>query len=179
MRSGFIVWLTGVPCAGKTTLARGLEARIASFTPTEVLDGDEMRRLLSPDLGFSRADRALNVERIAQVARLLAKHGVAVLVACVSPYADMRRRANEIARADGLAFVEVHVYAAMPVLLARDTRELYAAAEAGRLPGVPGRPDPYQAPVEPDLTVDTGVESVAAGVDRLIRLLRDRSLLSG
>ena len=126
-----------MPCAEKTTLARGLQEKLAAFAPTEVLDGDEMRKFLSPEPGFSRQDRALNVERLAQVARLLAKHGVAVMVACVSPYADMRSRAKEIARDANLAFLEVHVVAAPHILIARDTKELYARASAGRLPGVP------------------------------------------
>jgi adenylylsulfate kinase len=175
---GFIVWLTGMPCAGKTTLARGVQEQLGAFAPAEVLDGDEMRRLFSPELGFSRADRALNVERIAQTARLLAKHGVAVIVACVSPYADMRSRAKEIAREANLVFLEVHVVAPTHVLIARDTKELYARASAGRLPGVAGRPDPYEVPVAPDLTIDTGTASVESSLAQLLTLLRQRSLLT-
>jgi adenylylsulfate kinase len=170
--------MTGMPCAGKTTLARGIQEKLGGLVPTEVLDGDEMRKLLSPELGFSRQDRALNVERIAQVARLLARHGVAVFVACVSPYADMRRRAREIAREADLAFLEVHVVAPPHVLMARDTRELYARASAGRLPGVTGPPDPYEVPEAPDLTIDTGAESVESSVGRLLALLRSRSLVT-
>jgi adenylylsulfate kinase len=175
--SGFIVWMTGMPCAGKTTLARGLQQEIAALAPTEMLDGDEMRKLLSPELGFSRRDRGLNVERIAQVARLLAKHGVAVIVACVSPYADMRSRAKEIAGAAGLAFLEVHVVAPPHILIARDTRQLYATALAGRLPGVTGPPDPYEVPVAPDITIDTGTDSVESSVARLLTFLRARALV--
>jgi adenylylsulfate kinase len=167
-----------MPCAGKTTLARGVEEKIGAFAPTEVLDGDEMRKLLSPDLGFSRQDRALNVERIAQVARLLAKHGVAVIVACVSPYADMRSRAKEIARAANLAFLEVHVVAPPHILSARDTKGLYARASAGRLPGVTGPPDPYEVPEAPDITIDTGAESVKSSVARLLTLLRSAALVA-
>jgi adenylylsulfate kinase len=170
--------MTGMPCAGKTTLARGVQDQLAAFAPTEVLDGDEMRKLLSPELGFSRPDRALNVERLAQVARLLAKHGVAVMVACVSPYADMRSRAKEIARDANLAFLEVHVVAAPHILVARDTKELYARASAGRLPGVTGAPDPYEVPAAPDITIDTGTESVEASVARLLTLLRSRALVT-
>jgi adenylylsulfate kinase len=173
-RSGFIVWMTGLPCAGKTTLARGLQQKLAALMPTEVLDGDEMRQILSPELGYSRQDRATNVERIAQVARLLAKHGVAVIVACVSPYADARGRAREIARTANLAFVEVHVVAPTHVLLARDTRQLYARAATGRLPGVTGAPDPYEIPAAPDLTIDTGDETVEASVGSLLAFLRSR-----
>jgi adenylylsulfate kinase len=176
--AGFIVWLTGMPCAGKTTLARGVQQKLAPSLPTEVLDGDEVRKLFSPELGFSREDRALNVERIAQLARLLARHGVAVMVACVSPYADMRSRAKEIARQADLSFLEVHVVAPRPVLLARDTRDLYARASAGRLPGAAGPPDPYEVPVAPDLTIDTGAESVEFSVGRLLALLRSRALLT-
>jgi adenylylsulfate kinase len=176
-RPGFIVWLTGMPCAGKTTLARGVEEKIAAFAPTEVLDGDEMRKLLSPELGFSRADRALNVERIAQVARLLARQGVAVLVACVSPHADMRGRARQIAREAGLDFFEVHVHAPLPVLLGRDTKELYARAAAGQLTGVSGQPDPYEEPVAADVIIDTSAEPVAASVERLVAFLRERTLV--
>lgn len=177
-RSGFILWLTGMPCAGKTTLARGVQKEIAAFGPAQVLDGDDMRKLLSPELGFSRHDRALNVERIAQVARLLAKHGVAVIVACVSPYTDMRRRAREIARDGGLTFLEVHVVAPPDILIARDTKALYATASAGRLPGVTGPPDPYEVPEAPDLTIDTAAESVASSVARLVASLRARSLVA-
>src|SRR5690606_2911014 len=119
---GFVVWLTGLSGAGKSTIATGLAAELQGRGyPVEVLDGDEVRQHLSKGLGFSRADRNTNVERIAYVAKLLAKHGVVVITAAISPYREARARARqEIGE-----FVEVYVNCPLEVCAARDVKGLY------------------------------------------------------
>src|ERR1041384_1106681 len=108
---GGVVWLTGLSGAGKSTLATAVAARLAALRPLESLDGDDVRTFLSAGLGFSRADRDVNVHRIAYVARLLAKHGVLVLVAAISPYAATRAAVRGLSEAAGPPFVEVFVHA--------------------------------------------------------------------
>src|SRR5207248_2481887 len=110
--------------------------------PVELLDGDDIRTFLSAGLGFSRADRDTNVQRIAYVARLLARHGVLVLVAAISPYADSRARARALSEAAGHAFVEVFVHAPLETVVERDVKGLYQRARAGEIPSFTGISDP-------------------------------------
>lgn len=175
--AGFILWLTGLSGAGKSTLSRALHAHLARCQPMEVLDGDEVRTWLSRGLGFSREDREENVRRIGQVARLLAKHGVGVIAAAISPYAASRAEVRRLAEAAGIPFVEVFVHAPLDVLIARDVKELYKKALAGELAHFTGVSDPYEAPAAPDVTVRSDVDSVEAGLLRVLETLRQRGLL--
>jgi adenylyl-sulfate kinase len=125
--AGYVVWLTGLPCAGKSTLASALSEYLASRgRKCEVLDGDVIRRHLSKGLGFSREDRDTNVRRIGFVAKLLSRNGVPVIVAAVSPY----RSARAEVRAEIASFVEVHVACPSEVCERRDVKGMYA----GRAP---------------------------------------------
>ncbi len=163
-----IVWLTGLPGAGKTTLARALQqSLVAQGREVEVLDGDELRATLSADLGFSRADRDTQVKRTAFVARLLAKHRVTVIVALVSPYAQARDAAKAEAEAEGLRFLVVHVDAPRHTLISRDPKGLYRRALAGEVKHVTGIDDPYEAPSAPALRIDSSQLEVAAAVQLL------------
>jgi adenylylsulfate kinase len=176
---GGVVWLTGLSGAGKSTLATGIRDRLAGLPgrAVELLDGDELREHISKGLGFSREDRDTNVNRIAYVARLLAKHGVIVLAAVISPYADTRARIRARIEADGIPFVEVFVNAELATVTARDVKGLYKRALAGELASFTGVSDPYEAPVTPEVEVRTDTAPVEAGVDQVIAALATRGLL--
>jgi adenylylsulfate kinase len=174
---GFIVWFTGLSGAGKSTLAAALAARIGADHPIEVLDGDEVRTHLSKGLGFSRADRDTNVRRIAFVARTLAKHGVGVVTAAISPYAETRREVRDAAEALGLAFVEVFANARLDALIARDVKGLYKQALAGEVQHFTGISDPYEAPQDPDVTVRSDLETVEESLGKILDALAARGLI--
>jgi adenylyl-sulfate kinase len=175
---GFIVWLTGPSGAGKSTIAFALRDRLGQAWRSEILDGDEMRRHLCADLGFSKEARDTNVRRIAFVARMLARHGVAVIVAAISPYASIREEACLMAENENLTFLEMHVTAELSALIRRDPKGLYRRALAGALPNFTGISDPYEAPIAPDLRLQTDRESVAESVERIVALLVDEGLVT-
>ncbi|MBX3215858.1 MAG: adenylyl-sulfate kinase [Labilithrix sp.] len=165
---GVVVWFTGLSGAGKTTIATALGAELlASGRRVEVLDGDVVRTHLSKGLGFTREDRDINVARIAFVAHLLARNGVVVLVAAVSPY----RATREAARATIGDFVEVHVAPPLDACVARDPKGLYKKALAGEIPHFTGVSDPYEPPEGAELTLDTSAFDVTTGVQRVLAKL--------
>jgi adenylylsulfate kinase len=156
-----VVWFTGLSAAGKSTLAEALAQSVrAHGRKVEVLDGDAVREHLSRGLGFSRADRDTNIMRIAFVARLLARHGVFVIVAAISPF----REARDKARATIGKFFEIHVSTPLIECIKRDPKGLYSRARAGDIPHFTGISDPYEEPLAAELSLDTRVpieESVA------------------
>jgi adenylylsulfate kinase len=166
---GLTVWLTGLPCAGKTTIANGLTSRLleAGF-PVEVLDGDEVRTILGPELGFTRADRDTNVRRVGFVANLLSRHGVVVICALVSPYRSTR---DEVRAAHGGRFFEVLVSAPLVVCSRRDVKGLYARQCSGSISGLSGVDDPYEPPLHPELVVSTHTQTVGESVEAVWQAL--------
>jgi len=149
---GFCIWLTGLPSAGKTTIARELERRLRERgVRTELLDGDEVRRGLSADLGFDRHSREMHAARVTFVAKILARNGVVPLVALISPYRKSRAEARE---AIG-AFVEVYVNTPLEVCEQRDVKGLYRKARRGEIREMTGVDDPYEPPEKPEIVVDT------------------------
>lgn len=159
------VWLTGLPSAGKTTLATALADRLrAEGRPVEVLDGDEVRAALSADLGFSRADRDEQVRRIGYVADLLSRHGVTVICSVVSPYRAAR---DEVRARHGGRFVEAWVSTPAEECARRDVKGLYARQRAGEISGLTGVDDPYEPPLAPEVVVPTHELSVERAVDLL------------
>jgi len=152
---GGIIWLTGLSGAGKSTLATAVSRRLAARRPVELLDGDEIREFLSAGLTFTRADRDTNVQRIAFVGRLLAKHGVLVFVAAISPYADTRADLRRRSEAAGHPFLEIYVNAPLATVTERDVKGLYKRALAGEIPHFTGVSDPYEPPPAPALEVRT------------------------
>lgn len=153
---GCTLWLTGLPGAGKTTLAHELAAELVRAGATvDVLDGDSVRKVLSRDLGYTRDDRDQNIERIAWVAARLARAGAVAIVAAVSPYAAARQRARELTESHGSCFIEVWVNTPAEVCQQRDPKGLYARSRAGELTGLTGVDDPYEAPPAPDIEIDT------------------------
>lgn len=171
------IWLTGLPGAGKTTVARALESDLTSRgLRTCVLDGDELRTGLSSDLGMSRADRAEQARRVAHIAAIIAARGVVPIVALVSPFVEDRGRARMIHERTGIQFLEVWVDTPAQVCEARDPKGLYARAAAGRLSGLTGRDAPYEPPAASDLVVsgwDGPPEAAAARIAALISGARD------
>jgi adenylylsulfate kinase len=171
MESGFTIWFTGLPCAGKTTICGLVQQRLRDHgLRVEVLDGDLVRENLSRGLGFSRADRDEHIRRIAFVGKLLTRNGVATLVAAISPY----REAREAARKEIGHFVEVYVSCPLEICMERDTKGLYKKALAGEIPAFTGISDPYEPPLSPDLVLYTDkerpAESAARVIDRLVQL---------
>jgi adenylyl-sulfate kinase len=152
---GSVVWLTGLPGAGKSTIA-GLVAQQleADGLPFDWLDGDVVRTGLCHDLGYSREDRETSIARLAWLASRLARVGAIVLVSAISPYADARRRAREVVE-EHAPFFEVHVATPLEECVHRDPKGMYERALAGEIPLFTGISDPYEEPVAPDLRVDT------------------------
>ena len=164
------IWLTGLSGAGKSTLARALEqALLSRGHHCAVLDGDELRRSLCSDLGFSAADRRENIRRVAEVAHLLNRAGVLALVALISPMATDRAQARQIIGED--AMIEVHVATPLAVCESRDPKGLYKRARAGEIANFTGIGAPYEAPQAPELSLDTSALSLAACLGRIMPLL--------
>lgn len=166
-QQGATVWLTGLPGAGKTTVASAVEARlIDAGRGAYVLDGDNLRHGLCGDLGFSREDRATNVGRVGELAKLFADAGTVAIVALVSPYADCREQVRALHERAGLAFVEVYVNTPQEECARRDPKGLYARARSGELRGMTGVDDPYERPRAPELelTPRLSVEEAAQAV---------------
>jgi bifunctional enzyme CysN/CysC len=171
-RSGAVVWMTGLPSSGKSTIAHALEQRLLeSGQPAYVLDGDNLRHGLNGDLGFGDADRAENVRRTAHVARLFAEAGTVAIVSLVSPFESDRRRARELVEAESLPFTEVWISTPLEECERRDPKGLYARARAGEIEGFTGIGAPYEPPEHPDLEFG-GEVAVADAVDRLVEALR-------
>ena len=172
--TGATVWFTGLPSAGKTTLATALAAEL--HRPVELLDGDEVREFLSKGLGFGRADRDTNVLRIGWVAATLARHGVLVLASVISPFAQTRAQVRDLHTERGAGFVEVHVATPVDVCSRRDVKGLYARQATGELTGLTGVDAPYEVPLSPEAVVHTHEQSLAESVTQVLTLLRDRGL---
>ena len=175
--SGTILWFTGLSGVGKSTLARAIGARVRELRGVEILDGDEVRTHLSKGLGFSKEDRDMNINRIGFVARLLARHGVFVITAAISPYRDTRNEVRRLAEGESIPFVEVFADASLESLVRRDVKGLYVRALAGEIDHFTGVSDPYEAPLNPEVVVKTDVESVDMSVDRVLTVLVTRRLL--
>jgi adenylyl-sulfate kinase len=173
---GIIVWLTGLSGSGKTTLAASLREAIMPARAVQVLDGDEIRAYLSKDLGYSRADRETNVRRIGFVARLLARHGIVVDVAAISPYASSRDEVQALAREEGVEFVEVFVTAPIETLISRDVKGLYRRALAGEVEHFTGISDPYEPPAAPSVVAHTATESVHESAAKILKVLVERGV---
>ena len=177
--SGAILWFTGMSGAGKSTLATAVGSHVSSHRPVEILDGDVVRTHLSKGLGFSREDRDTNVRRIGFVARLLARNGVFVITAAISPYASIRDEVRAMAEADGITFIEVFVNPQLQWLIARDVKGLYKRALAGEIEHFTGVTDPYEAPASPDLEIHTDAEPAEQSALRIVALLQDKRLIAG
>ncbi|WP_445525997.1 adenylyl-sulfate kinase [Streptomyces cyslabdanicus] len=175
--TGATVWLTGLPSAGKTTIAHELAGRLrAEGHRVEVLDGDEIREFLSAGLGFSREDRHTNVRRIGFVAELLARNGVKALVPVIAPYTDSRDAVRAWHAKNDTTYLEVHVATPVEVCSVRDVKGLYARRAAGELTGLTGVDDPYEEPRTPDLRIESQHQTVGESAASVHALLSERGL---
>jgi adenylyl-sulfate kinase len=165
---GFTLWFTGLSGSGKTTVAD----RVAKILDergymVQRLDGDIVRKSLTRDLGFSKEDRDKNIERVTFVAELLTKHGVAALVSFISPYREVRARS----RAQIGEFIEVFVKCSLDECMRRDVKGMYKKAIAGEIKEFTGISDPYEEPLEPEITIETDKETVDESVANIIKYL--------
>jgi adenylylsulfate kinase len=176
MDKGFVVWLTGLPASGKTTVAVDLEKKLRDKGKrVEVMDGDEVRRGLSRDLGFSKEDREIHAMRVAYVSKLLSRNGVAVIVALISPYRSFRQAIRE----DIADFIEVFVRCPVDECAKRDPKGLYAKALAGEIKDFTGVDDPYEDPENPELVLDTYSEETSESVAKVLDWLAANGYLDG
>lgn len=170
---GGVLWLTGYSGAGKSTLAMALEqALMAEGYACYVLDGDNVRAGLNSNLGFSPADRSENIRRVGEVAALFADAGLICISAFISPYREDRLRARQACRQG--SFHEIHVAAALEACEARDVKGLYRKARAGGISDFTGISAPYEAPQQPELRLDTGLEPPEASLARLLAYVRQQ-----
>jgi bifunctional enzyme CysN/CysC len=169
-----VLWLTGLPGAGKSTIADLVERKlIERGRQTMLLDGDNLRQGINSDLGFDGASRAENVRRVGEIAKLMTDGGLIVIVALVSPFRADRQRAAALLPAGG--FVEIFVDTPMEVCRQRDTKGLHALADKGRLANLTGRDQPYEPPEQPALVLKTTELSAAEAAERVVALVLDRS----
>ena len=172
--AGFILWLTGLSGAGKSTISEAVAPLIeARGRKVELFDGDVVRTHLSKGLTFSREDRDVNVRRIGWVADLVARHGGVALVAAISPFREIR---DEVKRTYANV-VEVYVNASVDECARRDVKGLYAKAMRGEIKHFTGVSDPYEPPTNPEVEVRTAEESVEASAAKIVGYLESRGLL--
>jgi adenylylsulfate kinase len=179
MNNGFTLWFTGLSGAGKSTIAELVGGRLEDAgRSVEYLDGDVVRTHLSKGLGFSKEDRDTNIERIGWVASRLTRNSAAVLVSAISPYEDARRKARELVGEFG-AFIEVYVEASVETCAERDPKGLYEKAFAGEIKEFTGVSDPYEAPLSPELVVNTEEDSPEQSAQRVLAKLEELGHLYG
>ena len=171
---GFTLWFTGLSGAGKTTVSRVIEDDLrARGMKVEVLDGDVVRENLSKGLGFSKEDRDTNIRRIGWVCEVLSRNGVVAIAAAISPYREIR---DEI-RGKVENFVEVYAECPIPVLAERDVKGLYKKALAGEIKNFTGVSDPYEAPLNPEVTYHSDKETVQESAEKILSKLEEMELI--
>ncbi|MBI4872461.1 MAG: adenylyl-sulfate kinase [Candidatus Riflebacteria bacterium] len=170
MKNGFTFWMTGLPCSGKSTLAEALVPRLRALgCNVELLDGDVVRTNLSKGLGFSREDRDTNIRRIGFVCHLLSRNGVVAIGAAISPYRAIR---DELRRQIG-DFVECYVKAPLEVCIKRDVKGMYAKALRGEIKEFTGVSDPYEPPLNPEITIETDRLDLEQSLDLVMKRLTE------
>jgi len=175
-QQGYTLWFTGLSGAGKTTISHIVAEELTSRgSKLEILDGDVVRENLSKGLGFSKEDRDTNIRRIAFVADLLSRNGVPVITAAISPYREIRDEAREMM---GDRFIEVYIEASVDACAERDVKGLYKKAFAGEIKEFTGVSDPYEEPLNAEITLKTEEEEPEESAARLIAYLEERGLLA-
>ncbi|MDX8389206.1 MAG: adenylyl-sulfate kinase [Mariprofundaceae bacterium] len=178
---GFCLWFTGLSGAGKSTVSQAVHVALQQRYrgEVEILDGDVVRTHLTRGLGFSKEDRDINVRRIGWVCQLLVKHRVPVMTAAISPYRQIRDEVREMVEDVGGrgTFIEIFVSASVEICAKRDVKGLYAKAMKGEISNFTGVSDPYEAPENPELTLETEHETLDESVDKVLALLESKQLL--
>lgn len=166
---GMVIWLTGLPCSGKTTISKKLEKYfLKKHLPVQILDGDSVRKNICKDLGFSKADRDKNIERVAYIAQMLANNKINVIISFVSPYKRMRAFARKICP----NFVEVYVKCSIEECIRRDAKGMYKKALAGKIKDFTGIQDPYEEPKTSEVILETDKNSAQKCVSELISYIK-------
>jgi bifunctional enzyme CysN/CysC len=172
-----VLWFTGLSGAGKSTIANLVEKKLhARSCHSYLLDGDNVRHGLNKDLGFTEVDRVENIRRVAEVARLMVDAGLIVLTAFISPFRSERALARGLL--DEGEFFEIHIDTPLDVAEARDVKGLYKKARRGELKNFTGIDSPYEAPLSPELRIDTTAVSVEAAADQVVQALIDRGIIA-
>ncbi len=175
-REGFVLWIEGLSGSGKSTLSQETaKALRASGWKVEILDGDEVRRMVFPELGWSRKDRETHARRVSYVARLLARNGVAVLVAMITPYETSRQAARSV---EGARFTEVWLKCPLEICQQRDPKGIYRRSTQGAVAHMTGVDDPFEEPLNPDLIVDTSRDGVPVSTQRVLDHLRAKGFIA-
>lgn len=169
---GITIWFTGLPCSGKSTLARMTFEKLGGMGfPVEFLNGDELRKHFSAGVGFSKEERSSHLKRVSYLCQMLTKHGVIVIASFVSPYRENRDYARGLM---GDRFVEVFTDSSLEACMKRDVKGMYKKALAGEIKQFTGVSDPYERPERPELLLKTDQEPAAESLKRLLDLLRTR-----
>ncbi|MEM7531112.1 MAG: adenylyl-sulfate kinase [Chloroflexota bacterium] len=173
-QKGFVLWMTGLSGAGKTTIALELIPQLEERgIKIERLDGDVVRESLTSDLGFSAEDRRKNIERVTFVAKLLSRNGIGCVCSFISPYQSVR----DYVRENTTNFFEVYINAPLAVVEERDVKGLYKLARAGKIPNFTGISDPFEAPENPDLEIRTDQETVQESAARIVTFLEEQGMI--
>lgn len=177
MNKGFVIWLTGLPGSGKTTIANLLEPELKKRElKVELLDGDVVRKELSPDLGFTKKDRETHARRVVYLCKILSRNGIVCIVSLISPYREFRSFAREQI---GSGFVEVYVKASVDTCIKRDPKGLYKKALAGEITDLTGLQDVYEEPINPEIIVNTETEGPAESLDKIMSKLKKLNSIGG
>ena len=175
---GFVLWFTGLPASGKTTIANSIAEKLRDFGfRVEVLDGDWIRKTINTDVGFSREDRRKHLLRVAWIARLLARNGIIVLCSFVSPYRDVRYEIRKIIEEENIPFIEIYVKCSIEECIKRDPKGLYKKALKGEIKNFTGIDDPYEEPEKPDLILDTERLTIDECTKLVLNKIKEMKLL--
>ncbi len=174
---GFTLWFTGLPCSGKSTLAELVAKELQQRGRlVDILDGDVVRTHLTKGLGFSKEDRDTNIRRIGYVCGLVSKHGGVAISAAISPYKNIRDEVRAGVSKDS-TFVEVFVNTPLEECIKRDVKGMYKKAQAGEIKNFTGIDDPYEAPANPELVIETMQETPAQSTARILEKLEQMALV--
>jgi adenylyl-sulfate kinase len=171
----FVLWFTGLPSSGKTTLAKIMADKLKDLgMKVELLDGDEVRKSLSPDLGFSKKDREIHAQRVAYLCKLLSRNGIVSIVSLISPYKASRQHARDHV---GDKFIEIWTKCSLEACMRRDIKGLYKKALEGKISDMTGVQDPYEEPVDNEVTIDTEHNSTEKCTAKIMQYLAQRNYL--